>query len=100
LASSRVTYGEAACSPAIPREDEETVAGGHYIEDPVKSVKLGDGMELGIVVSPVVKGEEVSVVGVLEAGRDGETGLPAMVCQEEFADGGGVPPGAAHGAAT
>jgi hypothetical protein len=57
-------------------------------------------MELGIVGSPVVEGEEVSVVGVLEAGRDGETGLPAMVGQEEFAGGGGVSPGAAHGAAT
>jgi hypothetical protein len=57
-------------------------------------------MELGIVGSPVVEGEEVSVVGVLEAGRDGETGLPAMVCQEEFAGGGSVSPGAAHGAAT
>jgi hypothetical protein len=61
------------------------------MEDPVK---LGDGMELGVVGGQVVKGPNESAA-VFRAGCDGEGGLVAVVGEEEFAGGGGTLPGAA-----
>jgi hypothetical protein len=82
-------------------EDEETVTGGLQTVG-LMIIKPSDGLELG-VCGPVIESKEVVVDGVVGAvgltPDNGEGGLAVMVGEEEVAGGGGVAPGAAHGAA-
>jgi hypothetical protein len=78
-------------------EDEEAVAAGLQTG---RIFKMGNGLEPG-VGSSVIEGEEVlvAVVAVSGAADDGESGLPAVVDEEEIPAGGAAAPVAADGAA-
>ena len=96
LSHGRVIYEEAAAGiGAIFVEDEEAIAGGLQVEDPIKQGKGWSWVpgDHGLVVED----DDIfaDFLAVFLAGDDGEVGLVAVVGQEEFTGGGDAQPGAA-----